>query len=203
MPWKAAAPWLEAPNDEDAAIEHATYVAKKKLLEDIVSRRLAPSDGASSVKDERRCNFEIITVPLRRKKVEPKPVVVAEEPDTDELTGHLDGWEHAWRGDLKLHKKRILHEIWTDPRDPAMGRMLALQNITQVHGQKLLEKIHAAMDAIGDALFTTMRATYVKTYQNGMFTTDQTITRLLSSFKIEIRTALTADAVRQKVLRYI
>ncbi|RHY27063.1 hypothetical protein DYB32_007076 [Aphanomyces invadans] len=71
-----------------------------------------------------------------------------------------------------------------------MGRMLAIQNITQIHGQKLMEKIHKAMDAIGDALFVSMRATYVKTYQNGMFTTDQTITRLLSSFKIEVRTVL-------------
>ncbi|ETV90715.1 hypothetical protein, variant [Aphanomyces invadans] len=203
MPWQPPAVEDNGSNNEDgftAADQHVHHAAKKKLLEDLASRRLATHDGTPSVKDERRCNFEIVTVPLRQKKVEAKPVVVAEEPETDDLSGHLDAWENSWQGDLKLHKKRIMHEIWTDPRDPAMGRMLAIQNITQIHGQKLMEKIHKAMDAIGDALFVSMRATYVKTYQNGMFTTDQTITRLLSSFKIEVRTVLTADAVRQKVL---
>lgn len=96
--------------------------------------------------------------------------------------------------------KKIVQEITNHPRDPGMKRMLEQQNISQIFGQKLIDRIQNAVESMGDLLFATMKANYSKIYQRGMFTTDQTVTRLLSSFKIELRNSLTADAVRHKVL---
>ncbi|KAF0696614.1 Aste57867_12639 [Aphanomyces stellatus] len=188
-------------NDTDMTdAEYATYLSQKKFFNDPANRHMLADDKGTSVKDERRCDFEIIDVPLRRKKEEPAPIVEEEEPETDELSVHLAGWEQQWRGELKTHEKRIMHEIMLDPRDPGMARMLFDQKITQVHGHKLSEHVLAAMHSMGENLFATMKANFSKAHQNGMFTTDQTVTRLLSAFKVELRTIMTVDAVKQKVL---
>ncbi|KAH9089155.1 hypothetical protein Ae201684P_001361 [Aphanomyces euteiches] len=182
-------------------VDYAMYLAKKRLLEDVAYNRYHfAADETRSVKDDRRCDFEIVDITFTRRKQQTKPVQEDEERDKSELSVHLEGLEQDWKGHLKIHKKQILHEIWTDPRDPAMGRMLAAQKITNIQGHNLIDRINAAMDAMARELFENVKATYSKIYQNGMFTTDQTITRLLSSFKIEMRNVITCDSVRQKVL---
>ncbi|OQR89445.1 hypothetical protein THRCLA_09737 [Thraustotheca clavata] len=121
------------------------------------------------------------------------------EPDTNSETVECWKKDEQWNVELRRHKNHLVNLIMKDPRNPAMEATLEAQQIN-LSQDELLERIHAAIDDLGSALYETLKTTYLRNMDSGLFSKAATDIRLLASYKVELRRQLNADVIKQKVI---
>ena len=87
-----------------------------------------------------------------------------------------------------------------DSRDPEMATMLQAEKIQNIFGQHLVPYIESATEQLGVAYFYQMKSTFIKSLNDGIFSASATMTRLLSSYKIELKKYVTPGRVKHKVI---
>ncbi|OQR89335.1 hypothetical protein ACHHYP_06343 [Achlya hypogyna] len=184
---------LREVDEEDR--EYEAYLSHKAKA-DVFKRRPPLSDAFPAVKDTRKCDYDLTPVASRRKRALPLFQPTASDDDLEPWNQEDDG---PWREDLKQHKHKLLRAIWHDQRDPAMAMLLHMQQIS-ISNPELVSCINAAMDDLGNALYESLQAVFLRSSENGLFSAAATQTRLRTTFKLELRNQLTVDSVRQKVL---
>ncbi|EQC27243.1 hypothetical protein, variant [Saprolegnia diclina VS20] len=186
--------------------EYTVFMATKSKTEVLKRRLRPPGDVPPTIRDTRKCDHALTPVAPRRKRIsmpEAPPDDGTETWHPDDADNYLSGQpasEHgAWQAELRLHKRRVLHAIWHDPRDPAMAAFLQAQYL-HISNNELVHCIQSAIESLGHALYESLRASFQRRLNHGFFSAAATSTRLLTTFKLELRSQVTPDTVRQKVL---
>ncbi|KDO26041.1 hypothetical protein SPRG_08694 [Saprolegnia parasitica CBS 223.65] len=80
-----------------------------------------------------------------------------------------------------------------------MAAFLQTQNV-HTSDDELMHCIQSAIESLGHALYESLRVSFQRSLNHGFFSAAATSTRLLTTFKLELRSQVTPDTVRQRVL---